>query len=788
MMTLVGRRKLVYALAFAPLAMLLALALACTGGDTYQVQEPVNDTRVEYESWLGDMGATDGYGPPYITTPDVGAELSGSVEVKGWAVKNVDGAVVHVYAAPRSDATEDSLLAGYEIGQASVETSTGEWAFSTATSAFATGSQCTLAARTEIPGRGMSPFHRVNVTVTGAQKPTPRAAKETIDLVCVMVETNDGDLTTDAKSRADTTVEEVASYWRHVSHGNLAVGTITWVYTDEPLTVNKAGLDDGTTEAIVTDGKVAAALRDACSASDNAVSLIAFLPPAKGGPAGRSYGWPRARYFSEGVAGVIPDDRRGSAVQVFSYNVMVIAHELAHGLGTSRKSGTTENDATWSVRSQLPDLYHAPSRNDWEHVTFWTDEANVDYFGFSDYSNIHTSYPRAGYFLMAQGNGRDKFVATPCAFSQEWLGWLSWDTHEKDTSAQVSVPNLSRAQTTLTQAPRFRWTQDKRESYVVLEGRTFLNEYRVGGNTKRAAYLDWTADGVVMYKIRALVEDEKEKSEKGPLYPRSIDYLRTLTSSAPTCVDIGDRYTARLAQGSFDGGADTVQVSWKPVKTRDYYTPPLGLGSAGALMRPTLPSPGFSTTLAAPESLAAPSADSSPTQGLDLDLHAYLSDGGHIGLNYETGEYENPLPEALVSGDRSMDAEWILLPPEMAGDVEFVVSSPVPDSDDTSASVSLAEIPLAYTVEAAAYDESAVAASFSAPQEGTLTPGQRSSTKVTVSETSLEILPVSKPRTEPRMADAASTANWRTPALLGGSALLLLGGLALLLWPKRKRA
>ncbi|NYZ74365.1 hypothetical protein H0O00_04440 [Candidatus Micrarchaeota archaeon] len=46
----------------------------------------------------------------------------------------------------------------------------------------------------------------------------------------------------------------------------------------------------------------------------------------------------------------------------------------------------------------------------------------------------------------------------------------------------------------------------------------------------------------------------------------------------------------------------------------------------------------------------------------DQDLHAYDDQGNHVGLNYDTGEYELEIPGAIASGDLKDDAEWIFVP------------------------------------------------------------------------------------------------------------------------------
>lgn len=46
----------------------------------------------------------------------------------------------------------------------------------------------------------------------------------------------------------------------------------------------------------------------------------------------------------------------------------------------------------------------------------------------------------------------------------------------------------------------------------------------------------------------------------------------------------------------------------------------------------------------------------------DLDLHAYADDGRHVGMNYQTGVYENQIDGAIASGDLTGGTEWIFVP------------------------------------------------------------------------------------------------------------------------------
>lgn len=57
----------------------------------------------------------------------------------------------------------------------------------------------------------------------------------------------------------------------------------------------------------------------------------------------------------------------------------------------------------------------------------------------------------------------------------------------------------------------------------------------------------------------------------------------------------------------------------------------------------------------------------------DLDLHAITPDGKRVGMNYATGQYENQIPGAIVSGNNQGSPEWILLPASTTA--KFYVSS-----------------------------------------------------------------------------------------------------------------
>ncbi|MDD5340536.1 MAG: hypothetical protein PHV13_04795 [Candidatus ainarchaeum sp.] len=57
----------------------------------------------------------------------------------------------------------------------------------------------------------------------------------------------------------------------------------------------------------------------------------------------------------------------------------------------------------------------------------------------------------------------------------------------------------------------------------------------------------------------------------------------------------------------------------------------------------------------------------------DEDLHAYDGQGRHVGMNYQTEEYENQIPGAIASGDLVGAPEWIFVPE--GTDVRYEIST-----------------------------------------------------------------------------------------------------------------
>jgi hypothetical protein len=137
-----------------------------------------------------------------------------------------------------------------------------------------------------------------------------------------------------------------------------------------------------------------------------------------------------------------------------------------------------------------------------------------------------------------------------------------------------------------------------------------------------------------------------------------------LPFSHPTLSDASKVYTN--VPGKFKISAVSIADASSTVKIEEY--PPAAVVGAVA-------QPGANALAGAPA--AHPNINSQTSDAFepkpDTDLHAYDSQGNHVGVNYATREYEINIPGAQASGDLVNDEEWIFVPE--GTQVRFEVSS-----------------------------------------------------------------------------------------------------------------
>jgi len=112
----------------------------------------------------------------------------------------------------------------------------------------------------------------------------------------------------------------------------------------------------------------------------------------------------------------------------------------------------------------------------------------------------------------------------------------------------------------------------------------------------------------------------------------------------------------------------------------------------------------------------------------DLDLHAYDDQGNHVGVNYETGEYEINIPGAEASGDYLISEEWISVPE--GTDVRYEVSRYDIEqflTENPDIAASLESLEETYAFGAVTYDASSNRYESPVVENITINPGETQS-------------------------------------------------------------
>lgn len=749
--------------ALAPLCVLLCLSLACVGGGEPSVQQEIHYVRTDYDTWLRSIGAAGSLGrlgQPWIVAPEHDSEVSGEFEVKGWAARPSDvvgvsedaEASISLYVLPETlYATVPSSYWQYSVGlPALVNPDTGEWSMTLNSSHMMSGSCAIVAVEHMSDDDAFLTSDPMAIAVTypdGTRTQTGQAwpaATDTIHLACVMARPKGESFPAGAEAKLRGYAADVQSYFRDTSRGHVQVVLDEWVVMDGELSMTNDELQDEVMTSRSSEGAVAtrwinettAALSIPETLGPNEFYVVVVFQP----PDARSW---RTGLFPEG------DSRRGGIINLYMGDdspVGVIAHEISHALG-DRARGI-------AGRTALPDLY------------------NESGIRPDNYNNFFWSADRGEYFLMADSRPAKALSG----YSQEWLGWL--DYIDEDPGTAFDVPYIDGLNADVDGVHRVLTSSENgRNEYIVFDARS-------NRHSPWELYLPKT--GVVVYRIQESTAEEQAEWSKGLDFdwPRSINWLDLLEYDGEVYHDFSDGLVLKV-QDLYSGGSARVEIIEMLGVLEDAAGNLVATGSglAGAVMDVDI---GLAPVLASYEDvLPADTADLDSPPIPDLDLHAYLADGTHIGVNYETGQFENPVDSALVSGDLAMDAEWIMLPPDLAATARFEVSS----SDVQAfqeAEPELAEevgpIELSYSVQPTVYDEAANTIAKGEPVSGTLA-GDESSDAL-----ELDIdLDDGAPPAFGGGGGPAAPPSWRLPAVLGGSALLVLIGLVVLLKPLRRK-
>ncbi|MFH1086033.1 MAG: hypothetical protein V1772_09755 [Chloroflexota bacterium] len=127
-----------------------------------------------------------------------------------------------------------------------------------------------------------------------------------------------------------------------------------------------------------------------------------------------------------------------------------------------------------------------------------------------------------------------------------------------------------------------------------------------------------------------------------------------------------------IAKLEFTLKSESMANGYSAVVSTNVYTPANLVGAVVAPAGPpAVPPPAGGAGSSGPNNGAVATGRYLPLP--DIDLHAYDDQNRHVGLNYQTGEYEAQIPGAEFSGDLKDAEEWIYVPEGTS--VRFVVSA-----------------------------------------------------------------------------------------------------------------
>lgn len=651
-----------------PMLILCFLLLACGGINTDEGHRTVVDQSTRWQDFQASIGMMPPgtIAAPWILDPLDGSSVGDGVPVDGLAetpsragYPNVSG-VVDVYVLP---GTIDAPSAAYRAATVPMNDN-GEWKLEQDVKLYTGRNTIVAIARY---GTASSPEGRVVVSASSGVAPPPGTGGEgrqagdsgggspvraknarVVRVAVVAARASDQKFASgDVISLVEGRLRDLHDYYEADSYGALDVKEAligagsggAGIVLDHPISwycSNSPSVNDARWRQYVLDAVAKAAL----PASTYDILVVVH--------AGDD---PRATKGAVNPDSAC-DDFNGKAMIVIaeSEKLGTWAHEMGHGLGLALQKG-----------QMLPDLYEE-------------DRGNGKYypFGYPGYTNLATvNMPWTPYVLMGMGVDNPQGSHFPGtkppqmeALSKSFFGWVNFSP-QKSIPWQFTEPSIETAD-----------SGQRIASYSPAGGNvTYVFEARSSSYWKDAVPASLADGGLFVYRLSYGNAPQVEslvgpRPKEWPSYVNGMDVLQT-GSGRNTFVDPEFSMIARLVSFTESGArvnATGYVVPADPAALQQV------LGSA-AFTGPIMAEAGGAAAQSVEGAKSAPPATAPSFTVPDLDLHCYLSDGRHIGMNYTTGKFENPVKGDLVSGDLVGDSEWILLPPELAKAAKFVVSN-----------------------------------------------------------------------------------------------------------------
>lgn len=269
--------------------------------------------------------------------------------------------------------------------------------------------------------------------------------------------------------------------------------------------------------------------------------------------------------------------------------------------------------------------------------------------------------------LMAAGawGGNPAGTSPPhmSGYTKEAAGWLRYTQAQLNKSYTETAIENKKATDTILQL-------DDPESANA--GDYYIIEARDAG----VAYYDPPATGVVVYKVSKIANGN------------AVNVLQPQSGAATTSENSRVRYGDAAGNEAYNNIAAVHTNPTLSAASREYKSVP---GKFKIVLEGSSSSP-YTATVKVEEYRPArlrgarlrPGAGGLPQNAFvnnapfigplpDIDLHAYDDSGNHVGVNYNTMQYEVQIPGAISSGDLRGAEEWIFVPE--GANVRYEVSS-----------------------------------------------------------------------------------------------------------------
>ncbi len=274
----------------------------------------------------------------------------------------------------------------------------------------------------------------------------------------------------------------------------------------------------------------------------------------------------------------------------------------------------------------------------------------TDYYRISDRYNYKDNAARAygkiwSWGLMGSGN----YWGSPSgsspthmsSFTKESAGWLSyWDIGLNTSYSGTALENKKSGELIFRlDDPR---SDDARDYYIIeqRDGSTYYGAPESGTNVHFVWY-DTTNDHYVVNLLWPQKDGDKiANSTQGGRYVTS------------TLWEPGASYISPTAELNFTLESESFNPYESTFKITKYVPKNMTGAAASPQGAPAVNPPAGGTVTINTQSDFVP----------DVDLHAYDDFGNHVGLNYNTMEYETNIPGAIASGDLVNSEEWIYVP------------------------------------------------------------------------------------------------------------------------------